>query len=124
MSPWIFFLTLVGAAPAHDHLTDHNWQLEIEGVTQGAFKAVDGLDSETELVFVGGDDLSATFLDWADGSLDESRRPLDFTLIYTADDGTKLIYEVQGAEVVAMKGKGNSAMQEEIEMVIERLERG
>ncbi|MCB9594189.1 MAG: hypothetical protein H6719_15765 [Sandaracinaceae bacterium] len=22
---------------AHDHLTDHNWQLEIEGVTQGAF---------------------------------------------------------------------------------------
>lgn len=20
----------------HDHLTDHNWQLEIEGVTQGA----------------------------------------------------------------------------------------
>lgn len=23
----------------HDHLTDHNWQLEIEGVTTGAAKA-------------------------------------------------------------------------------------
>lgn len=24
---------------AHDHLTDHNWQLEIEGATTGAAKA-------------------------------------------------------------------------------------
>ncbi len=34
----------------HDHLTDHNWQLEIEGVTQGAFANVSGLDSETEII--------------------------------------------------------------------------
>jgi len=43
---------------AHDHLTDHNWQLEIEGVTQGAFAEVSGLDSETEVVkYQDGNDL-------------------------------------------------------------------
>jgi hypothetical protein len=35
---------------AHDHLTDHNWQLEIEGVTAGVVRADDlviGVGSET-----------------------------------------------------------------------------
>jgi hypothetical protein len=35
---------------AHDHLTDHNWQLEIEGVSAGVARAGDlvlGIGSET-----------------------------------------------------------------------------
>lgn len=32
---------------AHDHLTDHNWQLEIEGVTAGYFDSVEGLSESS-----------------------------------------------------------------------------
>ena len=42
----------------HDHLGAFNFKVEIEGVTQAAFKEVDGLDSETEIVeYQDGDDL-------------------------------------------------------------------
>ena len=42
----------------HDHLGQFNFKIEIDGVTQGAFKAVDGLDSETEVIeYQDGDDL-------------------------------------------------------------------
>ena len=43
----------------HDHIGQYNFKIEIDGVTQGAFKAVDGLDSETEVIsYQDGDDLT------------------------------------------------------------------
>lgn len=41
----------------HDYIGAFNFKVEIEGVTQGAFKSVSGLDSETEIVdYLDGDD--------------------------------------------------------------------
>ena len=41
-----------------DHIGNFNFKVEIEGVTQGAFKNVEGLDSETEVVeFQDGEDI-------------------------------------------------------------------
>ena len=43
---------------AHDHIGNFNFKVEIEGVTQGAFAEVSGLDSETEVVeYQDGDDI-------------------------------------------------------------------
>jgi len=43
----------------HDHIGAYNFKVEIDGVTQAAFKGVDGLDSETEIVeYQDGDDLT------------------------------------------------------------------
>lgn len=47
------------ARRSFDHIGAYNFKVEIEGVTTGAFKAVDGLDSETEVIeFQDGDDLT------------------------------------------------------------------
>lgn len=41
-----------------DHIGQFNFQIEIDGVTVGSFKNVEGLDSETEIVeYQDGDDL-------------------------------------------------------------------
>ena len=41
-----------------DHIGNFNFKVEIEGVTQGAFRNVEGIDSETEVVeFQDGDDI-------------------------------------------------------------------
>ena len=41
-----------------DHIGQFNFIIEIEGLTAGRFKAVDGLDSETEVIeYQDGDDL-------------------------------------------------------------------
>lgn len=43
----------------HDHIGQFNFRIEIDGVTQAAFKACEGLDSETEIIeFQDGDDLT------------------------------------------------------------------
>ena len=42
----------------HDHIGQFNFKVEIDGVTQAAFKAVEGLDSETEVIeYQDGDDI-------------------------------------------------------------------
>ncbi|MCA9543225.1 MAG: phage tail protein [Myxococcales bacterium] len=42
----------------HDHIGQFNFRVEIDGVTQAAFKAVEGLDSETEVIeYQDGDDI-------------------------------------------------------------------
>lgn len=42
-----------------DHIGQYNFVVEIEGVTVGRFKAVEGLDSETEVIeYQDGDDLT------------------------------------------------------------------
>ncbi|MFN3202997.1 MAG: phage tail protein [Bradymonadia bacterium] len=42
----------------HDHIGNFNFKVEIDGVTVGAFRNVEGLDAETEVVeYQDGDDL-------------------------------------------------------------------
>ncbi len=41
----------------HDHIGQYNFKVEIDGVTVGAFKGAEGLDSETEVIeYQDGDD--------------------------------------------------------------------
>ncbi|MCA9618791.1 MAG: hypothetical protein KC731_07210 [Myxococcales bacterium] len=101
-----------------DHLTDHNWLMEIEGVTQGAFAEVSGLDSETEIILSDGR-LSIALRIWAENSLAGQAAPLDFCL----DHPVRRVCVV-GAEVVGLKKGASPGTIDEIEMVIERLERG
>ena len=43
---------------AHDHIGQFNFKMEIDGVTQAAFRNVEGLDSETEVIeYQDGDDM-------------------------------------------------------------------
>ena len=109
----------------HDHFTDHNWQLEIEGVTQGAFAEVSGLDSETEVVARGGAHLRPSFKAWVRASAAGTAPPRTLVLLTKGPLGQTLRYRLIGAQVTRYApASGNSAMTEEIEMVIERLERG
>jgi hypothetical protein len=113
------------AGTAHDHLTDHNWMLEIEGVTQGAFAQVRGLDAGSKTVVLSdGTQLSPAFVSWVDASLKGTAAPQVIELWALDDNGKPVGFRLLGAEVQQVNGKGNSAMTEEIEMVIERLERG
>ena len=125
-------LALTAVATAHDHLTDHTWALEIEGVTQGAFAEVSGLDSETEVIVLEGPvGLSDGLQKWLRLSAAGESDSLDFELVTTDRNGEEVRLTVIGAYVTESNtasssdsGKGNAALTEEIEMVIERLERG
>lgn len=137
----------------HDHLTDHNWQLEIEGVTTGAFAEVSGLDSETEIIeYQDGNDLilrkrpgrtkysnitlkrgyinNTELWDWRKAVMDGKIERKSGSVILAGDDGSEVMrynfFEAWPAKWkgFSLNGKGNSAMTEEIEMVVERLERG
>jgi len=138
---------------AHDHLTDHNWMLEIEGVTQGAFSEVSGLDSETEVIeYQDGNDLilrkrpgrtkysnitlkrgyinNTELWDWRKAVMDGKIERKSGSVILAGDEGSEILrynfFEAWPAKWkgFSLNGKGNSALTEEIEMVIERLERG
>ncbi len=138
---------------AHDYQTDHNWQLEIEGVTQGAFAEVSGLDSETEIIeYQDGDDIilrkrpgrtkysnitlkrgyinNTELWDWRKAVMDGKIERKSGSVILAGDDGSEMMrynfFEAWPAKWkgFALNGKGNTALTEEIEMVIERLERG
>ncbi|MFT5681257.1 MAG: hypothetical protein ACI8RZ_002163 [Myxococcota bacterium] len=110
---------------AHDHLTDHNWMLEIEGVTQGSFAEVSGLDSETEVIEIRCViDLSDPFYKWVGLSAQGKADPLDLELVSTDESGDSTRYRVIGAEVQSVSTDGDASHTEEIEMVVERIEKG
>lgn len=136
----------------HDHIGQFNFRVEIDGVTQGAFKAVEGLDSETEVIeYQDGHDL---ILRKRPGRTKYSN--ITFKRGYIATDefwqwrkkvmeghverksGSVILLNDAGEEVMrynffeawpckwkgfSLDGKGSDVAVEELEMVVERWER-
>ena len=136
----------------HDHIGNFNFHLEIEGLTAGTFRNVEGLDSETEIVeYQDGDDLtlrkrpgrtkysnivlkrgyvsSDELWQWRKKVMDGAVERKSGSVILCNDAGDPVMrYNFFEAwpckwKGFTLDGKGTDAVIEEVELVIERLER-
>ncbi|HIA03553.1 MAG TPA: phage tail protein [Myxococcales bacterium] len=136
-----------------DHIGAFNFKVEIEGVTQGAFRNVEGLDSETEVVeFQDGDDVmlrkrpgrtkysNITFKrgyinntelwDWRKKVVEGTVERKAGSIILCGDDGSEIMrynfFEAWPSKWkgFSLDGKGADTTVEELELVVEKLERG
>ena len=136
----------------HDHIGNFNFHLELEGLTAGTFRNVEGLDSETEVIeYQDGDDLvlrkrpgrtkysnivlkrgyvaSDELWTWRKKVMDGTVERKSGSVILCNDSGDPIMrYNFFEAWPVKWKGftldgKGTDSVVEEIELVIERLER-
>jgi phage tail-like protein len=141
----------------HDYIGAFNFKVEIEGVTQGAFKSVHGLDSETEIVdyldgddrtmrlrparttysnivlkrgYVNSDELWKWFEDFVinGNSVSENHRSGSIVMLdYKGQEAARYnFFEAWPCRwsLSALDGKSTDTIEEEYELVIERLERG
>lgn len=136
----------------HDHIGQFNFRVEIDGVTTAAFKNVEGLDSETEVVeYQDGDDL---YLRKRPGRTKYSNIVLKRGYVSTDElwlwrknvmegkverkSGSIVLNNDKGEEVMrynfyeawpckwkgfTLDGKGTDVAVEELEFVVERWER-
>ncbi len=136
-----------------DHIGNHNFRVEIEGVTQGAFQEVSGLEAHAEVVeFQDGDDLilrkrpghisysnivlkrgyTATdeLWNWMKTVIDGRIERKSGSVVLAGDDGSEIMrYNFFEAwpcrwKGFTLDGKGTGALVEELELVVEMLERG
>ncbi len=137
----------------HDHIGQFNFKVEVEGVTVGAFRNVEGLDSETEVVeYQDGDDIilrkrpgrtkysNLTFKrgyvntdelwQWRKKVIEGKVERKSGSVILCADDGSEVMrYNFFEAwpckwKGFSLDGKGNDVTVEEVEMAVEKIERG
>ncbi len=135
-----------------DHIGGFNFTVEIEGVTQGAFRNVEGLDSETEIVeFQDGDDIilrkrpgrtkyanivlkrgyvnNEELWQWRKKVIEGKVERKSGSIILCADDGTEIsrynFFEAWPAKWkgFTLDGKGNDVTVEELELAVEKIER-
>ena len=136
-----------------DHIGSFNFKVEIEGVTQGAFRNVEGLDSETEIIeFQDGDDIvlrkrpgrtkysnvslkrgyinTDELWTWRKKVIDGVVERKSGSIILCADDGTEVMrynfYEGWPCKWkgFTLDGKGTDVNVEEMERAVEKIERG
>lgn len=137
-----------------DHFVSSKFRVEIEGVTVGAFKSVSGLDSETEVVeYRDGNDLhirkrpgrtryanvvlkrgmiaeNTELWDWYQAVRNGRVERKSVSIIVDGDDGSeKFRYNLFEAwpcrwKGLELDGTSEETLTEEIEMVVEHLERG
>jgi len=137
----------------HDHIGSYNFKVEIEGVTSGAFKAVEGLDSETEVVeYQDGDDiilrkrpgrtkysnitLKRGYVDndelwqWRKAVI-EGKTERKSGSIILLDDAAQEVMRYNFFEAwpckwkgFSLDGKGSDVNVEEIELAVEKMEKG
>ena len=137
----------------HDHIGQFNFKVEIEGVTVGAFRNVEGLDSETEVVeYQDGDDIilrkrpgrtkysNLTFKrgyvntdelwQWRKKVIEGKVERKSGSVILCADDGSEIMrynfFESWPCKWkgFSLDGKGADVTVEEIELAVEKIERG
>jgi phage tail-like protein len=137
----------------HDHIGQFNFKVEIEGVTVGAFRNVEGLDSETEVVeYQDGDDIilrkrpgrtkysnvvfkrgyvnTDELWQWRKRVIDGVVERKSGSVILCADDGSEIMrynfFEGWPCKWkgFSLDGKGNDVTVEEIELAVEKIERG
>ena len=137
---------------SHDPIGNYNFRVEIEGVTQGAFKSVDGLDSRTEIIeYQDGDDTtlrkrpgrtrysnvilrrgfvnSDEFWKWRKAVVDGKVERKSGSIILLDDSGGEVMrynfYE--GWPCVwkgfELDGQGTDATVEEVQIAVEKIER-
>jgi phage tail-like protein len=141
-----------------DHIGAYNFRLEIQDaagafVPVGTFKAVDGLDSETEVIeYQDGDDLvlrkrpgrvkygditlkkgylnSRSIYEWRQQVISQEL-PKKAGRIILVDDANQEIARYNFFEAwpskwkgTSLDGKGNDVLTEEIELAVEKIERG
>jgi phage tail-like protein len=136
-----------------DHIGNFNFKVEIEGVTTGAFRNVEGLDSETEVVeYQDGDDLilrkrpgrtkysnvtlkrgyvnTDELWQWRKKVIEGKVERKSGSIILCADDGTEVMrynfFEAWPSKWkgFTLDGKGTDVNVEELELVAEKIERG
>ena len=137
----------------HDHVVNFNFKIEIEGVTTGAFRNVEGLDSETEIIeYQDGDDLilrkrpgrtkysnitlkrgyinNTELWEWRKAVVEGKVQRKSGSIILCADNGEEIMrYNFFEAWPTKWKGftldgKGTDVNVEELELAVEKLERG
>ncbi len=137
----------------HDHIGQFNFKVEIEGVTVGAFRNVEGLDSETEVVeYQDGDDIilrkrpgrtkytnvvfkrgyvnTDELWQWRKKVIDGVVERKSGSVILCADDGSEIMrynfFEGWPCKWkgFSLDGKGNDVTVEEVELAVEKIERG
>ena len=137
-----------------DHIANCKFKVEIEGVTQGAFMEVDGLESTTEVEeFVDGDDLllrkrpgrtsysniilkrgftwpNDELWQWRKKVVDGKIERKSGSIIICGDNGSVIMrYNFFEAwpcrwRSSMLHGMGNSTITEELELVVEKIEMG
>ena len=136
-----------------DHIGNFNFKVEVEGVTTGAFRNVEGLDSETEIVeYQDGDDLilrkrpgrtkysnvtlkrgyinNTELWEWRKAVIEGKVQRKSGSIILCADDGGEIMrYNFFEGWPTKWKGftldgKGTDVNVEELELAVEKLERG
>ena len=136
-----------------DHIGNYNFKVEIEGVTVGAFRNVEGLDSETEIIeFQDGDDIvlrkrpgrtkysnvtlkrgytnNSELWDWRKAVIEGKVERKAGSIILCGDDGNEIMrynfFEAWPAKWkgFSLDGKGADVMVEEMELAVEKIERG
>ncbi|MCB9728367.1 MAG: phage tail protein [Deltaproteobacteria bacterium] len=137
----------------HDHIGNFNFMVEIEGVSTAAFKNVEGLDSETEIVeYQDGDDIilrkrpgrtkysnitlkrgyinTTELWDWRKKVIEGKIERKSGSIILLADDASEIMrynfFEAWPSKWkgFTLDGKGTDVNVEEIELAVERIERG
>lgn len=137
----------------HDHIGQFNFKVEIEGVTVGAFKNVEGLDSETEVIeYQDGDDIIARkrpgrtkysnvtlkrgyintdeLWKWRKKVIEGKVERKSGSVILCADDGSEVcrynFFESWPSKWkgFTLDGKGGDVTVEEVELAVEKIERG
>ncbi|MCX8208003.1 MAG: phage tail protein [Methanothrix sp.] len=135
-----------------DHIGGFNFKVEIEGVTQGAFRNVEGLDSETEVIeFQDGDDIilrkrpgrtkysnivlkrgyvaSDELWQWRKKVIEGKVERKSGSIILCADDGSEItrynFFEAWPCKWkgFTLDGKGNDVTVEELELAVEKIEK-
>jgi phage tail-like protein len=138
----------------NDHLVTSKFKIEIEGVTQGAFAAMDGIESTTEVVhyadaddiiehkrpgrtrysnivlkrgFVNTDELWNWYKSVADGKIERKSG----SIILAGDDGSEIMrynfFEAWPCRWKSFKLNASSKTKsiiEELEIAVEKIERG
>jgi phage tail-like protein len=136
----------------HDHIGQYNFKVEIDGVTEAAFKAVDGLDSETEIIeYQDGDDMilrkrpgrtkysnitckrgyvtTTELWDWRKTVMDGGVQRKSGSIVLMNDKSEEIMrynfFEAWPAKWkgFSLDGKGADVAVEEIEFVVEYWER-
>lgn len=138
----------------HDHLVNSKFRIEIEGVTQAAFVAMEGIESTVEVVrYADGSDIierkrpgrtrysniilkrgfvtSSELWDWYKNVADGKVERKSGSIILVGDDGSEIMrynffeaWPCRWKSFVMDSSSATESIIEELELAVEKIERG